>query len=120
MQDAITLATKAQFPGTRVLQYRITTGVPYAEVVHDAMVNNPEYFVRWTHAPNNNLSICFMPYQEHGTTGFNCSWPITAAAYDFANIVVQNWFLETIIKPVMRFADGVWLDGGGGGGLGIS
>jgi hypothetical protein len=25
-------------------------------VVHDLMVSNPEYFVRWTHAPNNNGS----------------------------------------------------------------
>jgi hypothetical protein len=54
-----------------------------------------------------------MPYHEHDTDGFNCSWPIIAAAYDFSQQVVQDWFLENIIKPVMTVADGVWLDGDG-------
>ena len=41
-----------------MLQYRITDAVPYAGIVYDLMVSNPEFFVRWTHAPNNNGSIC--------------------------------------------------------------
>jgi len=114
-QDAFADATKAQFPGTRVLLYRITDAVPYAGIVHDLMVAHPEYFIRWTHAPNNNGSICQMPYAEHGTgrPGDNCDWPIIASAYDFSQEVVQTWFLENVIKPVMVHGDGVWLDGDG-------
>jgi hypothetical protein len=112
-QDAFTIATKAQFPGTRVLQYRITAAVPYAGIVHDAMLAHPDYFIHWHHAPNNNGSIALMPYAEHGTGGpaNACDWPIIAAAYDFSQQVVQDWFLENIIKPVMVHGDGVWLDG---------
>ena len=46
-QDNITRATKASFPGARVIQYRIGTAVPYDAVVHTAMVDHPEWFVRW-------------------------------------------------------------------------
>lgn len=81
-------------------------------------------------------AVCLMPYHEHGTDGYNCSWPIIAAAYDFSQQVVQDWFLENIMcvppphlhhglgrpapaclsdrsKPTMTVADGVWLDGDG-------
>lgn len=79
------------------------------------MLSNPEYFIRWLHAPNNNGSICEMPYTEHGTgrPGDNCDWEIRAAAYDFSQQVVRDWFLENIVKPVMVHGDGVWLDGDG-------
>ena len=92
-QDAFAIATKATFPGTRVLQYRITGAVPYAGIVHDLMLSNPEYFVRWHNAPNNNGSICLMPYTEHGTgrPGDACDWEVRAAAYDFSNPVVRAW-----------------------------
>ena len=114
-QDAFAIALKAQFPGSRMLQYRITAAVPYAGIVHDAMVAHPEYFIQWHHAPNANGSIALMPYAEHGTGGPEnaCDWPIIAAAYDFSQQVVQDWFLENIIKPVMVHGDGVWLDGDG-------
>ena len=110
-QDAFAISTKAEFPGTRILEYRITDAVPYAGIVHDLMVSNPEYFIQWHHAPYNNGSICGMPYTEHGTgmPGDNCDWEIRAAAYDFSQQVVQDWFLENIIKPVMVHGDGVWL-----------
>lgn len=113
MQDAFTNATKATFPGSRIMQYRITDAVPYAAVVHDAMVAHPEWFVRWHHAPNDNGSVCLMPYAEHGTTSYNCSWPIVAAAYDWTQPVVQQWYLDNIIKPTMVYGDGAWLDGDG-------
>lgn len=114
-QDAFALATKAQFPGTRILEYRITAAVPYAGIVHDAMVAHPDWFIRWHHAPNSNGSICLMPYAEHGTGGpaNGCDWEVIAAAYDFTQEVVRSWFLENIIKPVMVHGDGVWLDGCG-------
>jgi hypothetical protein len=141
MQDAFAIATKKAFPGTRVLLYRITGAVPYAGIVHDLMLSNPEYFVRWHNPPNNNGSICrawvarylpsvrplpphlpphtlphaVMPYAEHGTgrPGDNCDWPIIAAAYDFSNPVVRTWFQTNIIAPAMVHGDGVWLDGDG-------
>jgi hypothetical protein len=112
-QDAFANATKTTFPGARVLQYRITDAVPYAEIVHDAMVQHPEWFVRWHHAPNDNGTVCQMPYEEHGTTGYNCSWPIKAAAYDWSQPAVQAWYLDNIIKPTMVYGDGAWLDGDG-------
>jgi hypothetical protein len=54
-----------------------------------------------------------MPYEEHGTTGYNCSWPIRAAAYDFSQAAVRAWFLDNIVAPTLVVADGVWLDGDG-------
>jgi len=54
-----------------------------------------------------------MPYVEQGTTGYNCSWEVRAAAYDWSQQRVQDWILENIIKPVMHVADGMWLDGDG-------
>jgi len=113
-QDAFADATKKTFPEARVLEYRIGTAVPYAAVVHDAMVEHPEWFVRWHHAPNNNGSVCTCP-PEHSTgrPGDNCSWPIRAGMYDFSQAVVRDWYLDNIIKPAMTHADGVWLDGDG-------
>lgn len=113
-QDAITLATKATFPGARVIQYRIGTAVPYAEVVHTAMVDHPEWFVRWHHAPTDNGTVCTVPAEaQTGRPGDNCSWPIRAGMYDFSQTIVQSWWLNEIIKPAMRLADGVWIDGDG-------
>ena len=113
-QDAFAVALKRTFPGSRMLQYRITDAVPYTKVVHDAMVEHPDWFVRWTHAPNNNGSICVVPPEaQTGRPGDNCSWPIQAAAYDWSNPTVREWFMESVIKPVMTYADGVWLDGDG-------
>lgn len=113
-QDAITVSTKADFPGARVIQYRIGTAVPYAEIVHTAMVEHPEWFVRWHHAPNNNGSVCTVP-PEHATGPpyGNCSWEIRAGMYDFSQVEVQTWWVDNIIKPVMTLADGAWIDGDG-------
>ena len=54
-----------------------------------------------------------MPYEEQRTTGQNCSWEIRAAAYDWAQERVRDWYLNYIIKPVMKVADGAWIDGDG-------
>jgi hypothetical protein len=119
-QDALARSIKSTFPGARVLEYRITSGVPYAGVVHEAMLDHPEYFVRWTHAPNDNGTICLMPYAEHGTgrPGDNCSWPIIAAAYNFALEATRDWFLAEIIAPTLVYADGAWSECWGTGGFG--
>lgn len=110
MQNNFTIQTKQVFPDVRILQYRITSAVPYAKVVHDAMLSNPEYFVSWIHG---NGSMCQMPYEEHGTTNQSCAWPIIASAYNWSNPDTQVWFLENIIHPVMEYADGAWIDGDG-------
>lgn len=109
-QDAITVATKATFPRAKVLQYRITSAVPYAGIVHDTMLTNPDYFVHWP-----NGSLCQMPYAEHqtGLPGDNCSWPIIASAYNWSNPNAQSWFLENVIAPTLNVADGAWIDGDG-------
>lgn len=54
-----------------------------------------------------------MLLQENGTQDQNCSWPIKASAYNFADPAVQAWWLDNVIKPVMAHGDGVWLDGDG-------
>jgi len=113
MQDSYALQQKKRFPRVKILEYRITDAVPYSEIVHTKMVSDPEAFVRWTHSGKNNNSICLMPYVEHQTTGFNCSWEIRAAAYDWSQQRVQDWYLENIIKPVLKVADGAWIDGDG-------
>ena len=113
-QDAFARATKASFPGTRILEYRITDAVPYTKVVHDAMVQHPDWFVRWHHAPNANGSICVVPPEaETNRPGDNCSWPIQAAAYDWNVSDVRDWYFREVIEPVMVAGDGVWLDGDG-------
>ena len=113
-QDAITIATKATFPGARVIQYRIGTAVPYDNIVHSAMVEHPEWFVRWHHAPNDNMTVCTVsPEAQTGRPGDNCAWEIRAGMYDFSQPIVQSWWLQNIIQPVMRLADGAWIDGDG-------
>eukprot|EP00660_Eupelagonema_oceanica_P003449 gene3449-11255_t len=79
LQDARAKWTKDNFPKARVLEYRITDAVPYAKIVHDRMVSNPEDFVRYR-----NGTICTMP-AEHQTnaTKYDCSFDIRAAAYDW-------------------------------------
>ena len=79
-QDAWARYLKATFPRARTLTYRIGTAVPYAEIVHTAMVDHPEWFVRWHHAPQANGSVCVCPPEhETGRPGDNCSWPIAVS-----------------------------------------
>ena len=79
-QDAWSRYLKTTFPRVRTLTYRIGTAVPYAEIVHAAMVDHPEWFVRWHHAPQANGSVCVCPPEhETGRPGDNCSWPIAVS-----------------------------------------
>lgn len=108
-QDAYAAATKARFPGARVLEYRITDAVPYAPIVHQKMLSDPSFFVRF-----DNGSICLEPAEHQtGRPGDNCSWPIRAAAYDWSQAAVRTWYLENIIHPTLKVGDGAWIDGDG-------
>jgi len=108
MQDTYAKEQKQRFPRIKILEYRITDAVPYADIVHQKMIDDPQAFVRWE-----NGSICEMPYVEHQTEGFGCAWEIRAAAYDYSQQRVRDWYLENIIKPTLTVADGTWLDGDG-------
>lgn len=116
-QDKFAISTKAVLPKARVLQYRITDAVPYAPIVHNKMVADPEFFIRW-HGTGptglNNGSICTVP-KEHqtGRPGDNCSWEIRAGAYDWTQPRVRQWYLENVIYPTLKHGDGAWIDGDG-------
>ena len=69
-QDALATKWKTQFPGMRYLSYRITSAVPYDAVIHEKIVSDPDFFVRWEHEAgstvpgngsvcHNHLSPCF-------------------------------------------------------------
>lgn len=58
--------------------------------------------------------MCTVPAEaQTGRPGDNCSWPIRAGMYDFSQELVQQWWVDNIIKPTMRLADGAWIDGDG-------
>ena len=103
-QDAITLATKATFPGSRIIQYRIGTAVPYAEIVHTAIVEHPEWFVRWHHAPNDNGTVCSVSAEaQTGRPGDNCAWPIRASMYDFSQPLVRSLLARAQRRAATRY-----------------
>ena len=52
-QDAFAIKWKTTFPGTRVLEYRITDAVFYDPLVYDKMQTDPDFFVRFK-----NGSVC--------------------------------------------------------------
>ena len=108
MMDAYTREQQRRFPRIRMLQYRIPTAVPYDDVVHELMVTHPDALVHW---PNGTL--CRMPYVEHGTTGYNCAWEVRAAAYDWSQPRVQQWWLDNVIKRALNASSGAWIDNDG-------
>lgn len=122
-QNALTQQWKGHFPGMRVLQYRILSAVPYAEVVHDKMVSTPDWFVRWRHQPGtsqpgngticyNYISACFNDPTRINNPANKCSFEIRAAAYDWIQWRnITPWYISDVIAPSLEHADGVWLDG---------
>ena len=62
----------------------------------------------------NYISACFNSPSRINNPAHNCSFEIRAAAYDWKNPLVQEWFLDAVIKPVLSDGfDGIWLDGNG-------
>ena len=134
MQDALATRWKARFPTMRYLAYRIMSAVPYDMVVQDKIRSDPDYFVRWGGEPSaatkaaqgcpaggckdggicyNYISSCFNDPKRINNPENNCSFPIRAAAYNFAKPEVREWFVQNIIAPTLKVADGAWLDGNG-------
>jgi hypothetical protein len=124
MQDALATTWKAQFPGMRFLSYRITSAVPYDAVIHDKIVSDPDYFIRWEHLPGstspgngsvcfNHLSPCFNDPRRINAPQHNCSFEIRAAAYNWNNPHVGEWYLQNVLYPSLVHCDGIWLDGNG-------
>jgi hypothetical protein len=124
MQDSLAIEWKSHFPGMRFLSYRIMSAVPYDKVISDKIVSDPDFFVRWKHQPNsskqgnesvcyNNLSPCFNDPHRINAPGHNCSFEIRAAAYNFLNPAVGDWYLSNVLYRSLLHADGMWLDGNG-------
>lgn len=47
MQDELADTWKGLFPGMRFLSYRILSAVPYDVLIHEKILSDPDYFVRW-------------------------------------------------------------------------
>jgi hypothetical protein len=65
-----------------------------------------------------NGTVCTMWYEENETYNSTtkepyCSFPISAAAYNYEDPAVQEWWLENAIKPTLVHGDGAWIDGDG-------
>ena len=122
-QKALAASWKRAAPGIRYLTYRILSAVPYDMVIRNKMLSDPSYFVQWLHAPGdlhspgngsicyNYESACFNDPTRINSPAHNCSFEIRAAAYAWHKPEVQQWFLDSVIKPVLPWSDGVWLDG---------
>ena len=118
-QDELSIYWKSIFPTLRFMTYRILAAVPYDMSIQNKIVSDPDYFVRWQHQPGSSapgngsiyVSACFNDPHRINDPKHNCSFPIRAAAYDFANEKVQKWFVDEVIAPALTHADGVWLDG---------
>ena len=120
-QDAQAVWQKQALPKSRVLQYRINDAVSYAKVVREKQLSDPSYFVTFHHPPLDNGSIC----ENHVSACFSnkppyindpahkCPFEIRSSAYNMGRPAVQDWVLENVFKPVMKVADGAWIDGDG-------
>jgi len=138
MQDALAVQWKSHFPGMRFLSYRIPSAVPYDAVVRDKIVSDPDFFVRWSAEPSNqtksdqkcaapgslgscgvgdvcynNISPCFNDPQRINAPAHNCSFQIKAAAYNWLNPAVGDWYINNVLLRSLEHADGIWLDGNG-------
>lgn len=123
-QAALAAEWKASFPGLRFMTYRILSAVPYDMTIRNAMLQHPDWFVRWEHLPGsdkpgngsicfNYISACFNDPTRINNPAHNCSFEIRAAAYNWPSPDVRAWFLQQVIAPALDYADGVWLDGNG-------
>ena len=122
MQDALSIKWKSKFPELKMLQYRILSAVPSSMVIQDKILSDRDAAVRWNHQAGssaagngsvcyNYVDPCFNDPTRMNDPAFNCSFPIRAAAYNWSNPLLADWFLDNVIKTAMVHGDGVWLDG---------
>ena len=124
MQNNLSEYWKSSFPTMRFMSYRILSAVPYDMIVRDKMLSNPEYFIRWNHLPGstepgngsicyNYISACFNDPTRINDPSHHCSFEIRAAAYNWVEPGVIDWYVNSVIAPALDHCDGVWLDGNG-------
>ena len=124
---AVWLAAAAA--GTR--QYRILSAVNYDMVVQNKIETDPTSVVRWKHAAGNaaapangscprgfsgtcgsgdvcwnGKSACFNNPTRINNKANKCDFHISAAAYNWSNPAIGDWFLEEVVKPTLVHADG--------------
>ena len=95
----------------------------YDPVVNEKIEADPYAVVRWRHAPGdasrpgsgavcwNNVSGCFNDPKRINNPANKCGFHISAAAYNWSNPALGDWYLEKVIKPTLVHGDGIWLDG---------
>ena len=134
-QDALTLKWKSAFPTMKMLQYRILSAVNYDMVIQNKIDSDPDAVVRWgatslggAGAPGkcpsgfsgncssgdiawNGKSGCFNDPKRINNEANKCSFHISAAAYNWSNPAMSDWFQKEVVAPTLVHADGIWLDG---------
>jgi hypothetical protein len=115
LQDALAKRWKTKFPDIRMLQYRILSAVPYDMVVQNKIETDHDAVVRWRHQPGsvslpgndsvcyNYKSGCFNDPTRINDPANGCKFPIRAAAYNWSNPSLGEWFLNEVVKPTMVY-----------------
>jgi len=122
LQDELAQRWKAKFPDLRMLQYRILSAIPSSMVVQKKILSDEDSVVRWRHEAGgtgsgngsvcyNYKSGCFNDPKRINSPENKCNFPIRAAAYNWSNPSLGDWFLQKVVKPAMVHGDGIWLDG---------
>lgn len=92
-------------------------------VVQNKVLTDHDAVVRWRHAPGsistpgndsvcyNHISACFNDPTRINDPTHNCSFHISAAAYNWTNPTLAQWYVDEVVAPSLVHADGIWLDG---------
>lgn len=59
----------------------------------------------------NNKSGCFNDPKRINNPANKCNFHISAAAYNWSNPSLSDWFIKDVVAPSLVHADGIWLDG---------
>ena len=108
------------FPTMRFLQYRILSAVNYDMAVQNKIQSDTNAVIRWRHAPGNAsipgngsvcwnyISECFNDPHRINNVANKCGFHISAAAYNWTNPTLKDWYIKELIAPSLVHADGVW------------
>ena len=104
----------------RLLQYRILSAVNYDMAVQNKIKSDPDAVIRWRHAPGdasqpgngsvcwNHKSGCFNDPHRINNPANKCGFHISAAAYNWSNPSLKEWFIQEVVAPSLVHADGIW------------